>query len=564
MIGVRVSSIVRTAAAASRRSPLLFRTFSSPIRAYASTACHTVDLDGYNVQPEDLVCIAQGASAQINDETWARIKDCRQVIDNVVNERRTVYGINTGFGNFAKVRVSPSELVALQENLVRSHASGVGAPLSKEQTRMLLALRINVLAKGFSGIRPETVEKMLSALNKGALPRVPARGSVGASGDLAPLAHLALGLMGEGEMWRTDGTGFAPSADVLSELGLEPITLSAKEGLALINGTQLITSLTAEAVSRASMLEKQACIVASICHEALRGASRPAYRAAVQNLRPHKGQSIVAERMRALLGPTSEIAEHEKSKQKTVQDSYTLRCIPQVHGIAKDTIDFVRDVITTELNSATDNPMVFSEAAGGGVGGITLSGGNFHGEFPAKMADMLAIGVHELASISERRLERLMNPDLSKLPAFLVNAGGLNSGFMIAHCTAAALVSENKGLCHPNSVDTISTSAGQEDHVSMGPIAARNAVQVVENSEYCLGIELVAAVQGTEFLRPHKMSPALEAARALVREHIAPYDHDRYFTPDLEAAATLLREGQLLDAVRPHLPAPETEVDPWE
>ncbi|KAM6987055.1 histidine ammonia-lyase-like [Aplochiton taeniatus] len=376
---------------------------------------------------------------------------------------------------------------------------------------MLLALRINVLAKGYSGVSMETIHSMLNAFNASCLSWVPEKGTVGASGDLAPLAHLTLGLMGEGQMW-SPRSGWAPAKLVLECNGIPPLVLKPKEGIALINGTQMVTSLGAEAVERALGVVRQADIIAALTLEALKGTTK-AFDSDVHALRPHPGQMAVAARLRSLLDSEvfpSQISEIHRSCDR-VQDAYTLRCIPQVHGVANDTIGFVQKVISTELNSATDNPLVFAKRA------ETVSGGNFHGEYPAKALDFLAIGVHELASISERRIERLVNPSLSELPAFLVKEGGLNSGFMIAHCTAAALVSESKTLCHPSSVDSLSTSAATEDHVSMGGWAARKALRVVEHVEQVLAIELLAACQALEFLRPLKTTAPLEKVYDLVR-----------------------------------------------
>nr|CAD7585848.1 unnamed protein product [Timema genevievae] len=402
----------------------------------------------------------------------------------------------------------------LQYNLIRSHAAGVGTPLSPEKTRMLLALRINVLAKGHSGISLNTLNTLIAAFNASCLSMVPEQGSVGASGDLAPLAHLALGLLGEGEMW-SPKTGWENANKVLEAHGLKPLKLSAKEGIALINGTQLITSLGAEAVERAYIIALQADVVAALTLEVLKGTSR-AFDSDVQLIRPHKGQIEVARRLRALLHSEmypSQIAESHRFCNR-VQDAYTLRCCPQVHGIVHDTIDFVEGVITVEINSGTDNPIVFADR------GEIISAGNFHGEYPAKALDYLAVGVHELASMSERRIERLVNPALSELPAFLVKDGGLNSGFMLAHCTAAALVSENKVLCHPASVDSLSTSAGTEDHVSMGGYAARKSLQVLDNVERVIAIELLAACQAIEFLRPLKTTVPLEEVYNVIRNSI--------------------------------------------
>ena len=376
---------------------------------------------------------------------------------------------------------------------------------------------------------------------------------MGASGDLAPLSHLALGMMGEGQMW-SPSTGWGDAKYVLESHNLSPISLSAKEGLALINGTQLITSIGAEATERAAIIARQADVVAALTLEVLKGTSR-AFDSDVHALRAHKGQNMVARRLRSLLHSEtfpSEIAQSHRFCNR-VQDAYTLRCTPQVHGITHDTIDFVRGIITTEINSATDNPIVFAER------GETISAGNFHGEYPAKALDYLSIGVHELAAMSERRIERLCNPAYSELPAFLVKDGGLNSGFMIAHCTAAALVSENKTLCHPASVDSLSTSAGTEDHVSMGGFAARKCLQVVRNVEKVIAIELLAACQAIEFLRPLKTTVPLEEVIKVVRSSVAAWDQDRYMSPDITATARMLKEGKIWRAVRTQIEAYHSE-----
>ena len=374
------------------------------------------------------------------------------------------------------------------------------------------------MAKGYSGISLRTLRQLIDAFNSSCLSWVPEQGTVGASGDLAPLSHLALGMMGEGQMW-SPSTGWGEAKYVLESHNLSPISLSAKEGLALINGTQLITSIGAEATERAAFIARQADVVAALTLEVLKGTSR-AFDSDVHALRAHKGQNMVARRLRSLLHSEtfpSEIAQSHRFCNR-VQDAYTLRCTPQVHGITHDTIDFVRGILTTEINSATDNPIVFAER------GETISAGNFHGEYPAKALDYLSIGVHELAAMSERRIERLCNPAYSELPAFLVKDGGLNSGFMIAHCTAAALVSENKTLCHPASVDSLSTSAGTEDHVSMGGFAARKCLQVVRNVEKVIAIELLAACQAIEFLRPLKTTVPLEEVIKVVRSAVAAWD----------------------------------------
>ncbi|XP_072418494.1 histidine ammonia-lyase-like isoform X1 [Chiloscyllium punctatum] len=505
-------------------------------------------LDGNHLTIEDLVQLGRGLyKIKLTTEAEERIKQSRLLLENIVKENKVVYGITTGFGKFARTVIPHNKLKELQENLIRSHSAGVGKPLSPKRSRMLLALRINVLAKGYSGISLETLNQMIQAFNASCLSYVPEKGTVGASGDLAPLAHLALGLIGEGKMW-SPKSGWADAKYVLQAHGLKPVSLKPKEGLALINGTQMITSLGAEAVERATAIARQADIIAALTLEVLKGTTR-AFDSDIHKLRPHPGQMEVAFRFRSLLGSDhhpSEIAESHRFCDR-VQDAYTLRCCPQVHGVVNDTITFVKTIIETEINSATDNPMVFAER------GETISGGNFHGEYPAKALDYLAISVHELAAISERRIERLCNPSLSELPAFLVNEGGLNSGFMIAHCTAAALVSENKVLCHPSSVDSLSTSAATEDHVSMGGWAARKALRVIEHVEQVLAIELLAACQGIEFLRPLKTTTPLEKVYDLVRTLVRPWIKDRFMAPDIDVVHHLLVEQKVWEVAHPYI-----------
>ncbi|KAM7396944.1 hypothetical protein PAMP_019947 [Pampus punctatissimus] len=516
-----------------------------------------ISLDGNSLTSTDLVNLGRGLyKIKLTLEAERKVVQSRELLDTIVKENKVVYGITTGFGKFARTVIPVSKLKELQENLVRSHSSGVGNPLSPERTRMLLALRINVLAKGHSGISLETLHAMIQAFNASCLSFVPEKGTVGASGDLAPLSHLALGLMGEGKMW-SPKSGWADAKYVLEAHGLKPISLKPKEGLALINGTQMITSLGAEAVERAQAIAQQADIIAALTLEVLKGTTK-AFDSDIHALRPHPGQIDVALRFRSLLDSDhhpSQIAESHRFCDR-VQDAYTMRCCPQVHGVANDTIKFVQNIINTEINSATDNPMVFAER------GETISGGNFHGEYPAKALDFLAIAVHELASISERRTERLCNPSLSELPAFLVNEGGLNSGFMIAHCTAAALVSENKVLCHPSSVDSLSTSAATEDHVSMGGWAARKALRVVEHVEQVLAIELLAACQGIEFLRPLRTTTPLEKVYELVRSVVKPWIKDRFMSPDIEAVHRLLLDQKVWNVAKPYIDKYQTEYIP--
>jgi histidine ammonia-lyase len=461
----------------------------------------------------------------------------RRVVDEAVNQHAVVYGVNTGFGNFADVVIPKDRLRDLQINLVRSHSAGVGDPLSEAHTRALMVLRVNVLAKGLSGIRLETLELLVAMLNAGVHPVVPSQGSVGASGDLAPLAHLALGLVGEG-LSTFEGRAL-PGAAALEKAGLRPIVLEAKEGLALINGTQLMTAVAGLAVAEAWRLARTADVTGALTVDALKGTD-VAFDPRIHAARPHPGQGASARNLRKLLAG-SPIRESHRDCGK-VQDAYTLRCMPQVHGAVRDSLEFITRTLSIEINSATDNPMVFAET------GELLSGGNFHGEPVAIAADLLAIAVAELGSISERRTERLVNPALSGLPAFLTPEGGLQSGLMIAHVTAAALASENKGLAHPASVDSIPTSANKEDHVSMGVTAALKAARVMANTRRILAIEAIAACQALEFARPLETSPALKAAYARVREVVPPYDTDRVLAPEIEAVAAIVSEGVLANA----------------
>lgn len=531
------------------------KVFIHPSAALANSK-ETMIIDGESMTTEKLWQLSTGNyNIQISNGALKKIKRSRDILDEIVNENRVVYGVSTGFGKFANVVIPSDQLDQLQKNLIESHCAGVGDALTVERTRMLLALRINVLCKGYSGISVTNINRLVQAFNASCLPMIPEKGTVGASGDLAPLSHLAHGMMGNGMMWSPE-SGWADAKLVLEAHGVEPIVLGPKEGLAMINGTQFISSLGTEAVERARNIALQADVVAALTVEALSGTSR-AFDAAIHKARPHCGQQEVAERMRTLLqyhGKRSQITDSHKNCNR-VQDSYTLRCCPQVHGIAHDTIKFTKSTLDVELNSATDNPMVLCDRE------ETISGGNFHGEYPAKVLDYLAIGIHEIAAMSERRIERLNNPALNTFPAFLVESGGLNSGYMIPHCTAAALVSENKCLCHPASVDSLSTSAGQEDHVSMGGYAARKAIKVVENVEYVIAIELLCACQAMEFHRPLTSTDALEAVYDVVRQVVPPYTKDRPHYKDMEAVTQLLRENKVWKAVKKHLENPPHPSD---
>jgi histidine ammonia-lyase len=496
-----------------------------------------ITLSGNDLSIADLAAVASGASVGFSDDALAAMRASRAVVDGAVARGDVVYGVNTGFGNFADVRIGPADLEALQRNLVRSHAAGVGPTLPRLETRALMVLRANVLAKGFSGARVETAQLLIECLNRGIHPRVPEQGSVGASGDLAPLAHVALLLIGEGECEVKGQT--LKAGEALDAAGLKPVTLGAKEGLALINGTQLMTGIAALALLEAETLARTADVVAAMTVDALLGTD-VAFDPRIHAARPHAGQAASARNLKRLLEGSALRESHRNCGR--VQDAYSLRCAPQVHGACRDAMAFVRRTLEIEMNSATDNPMVFAES------GELLSGGNFHGEPAAMAADFLSIAAAEIGGISERRIERLVNPTLSGLPAFLTEDGGLRSGFMMAHVTAAALASENKSLAHPASVDSITTSANKEDHVSMGPIAARQARSVVANVRRILAIEALAAAQAMEFHRPLRTSKALEAVHAALRAAVPKYDTDRIMGPEIERAAEMVREGALLRA----------------
>ncbi|MEO8431606.1 MAG: histidine ammonia-lyase [Acidobacteriota bacterium] len=468
------------------------------------------------------------------------IRASRRVVDRAVRRNDRVYGLTTGFGKFADVAVSPGDLEKLQRNLVRSHAAGIGDPLPDAEVRAMIALRANALARGYSGIRVETVEALLALLATDVLPVIPSQGSVGASGDLAPLAHLALGLMGEGRARR--GGRVLPAGRALKAAGLTPVTLAAREGLALVNGVQMSVAVGGLALHRAIELSRIADLAGAASLDAARG-SDAAFDARIVEARPHPGAIAAAANLRGLLAG-SRIRESHRGCGR-VQDNYALRCMPQVHGAARDAFAHALAVVEREMNSATDNPLVFARS------GDILSGGNFHGAPVGLVFDYATIAATDLASISERRIEKLMNPALSDLPAFLVADGGLNSGLMMAQVTAAALVSECKTLSHPASVDSIPTSADKEDHVSMSPIAARKLAAVVRNLESVLAIEMLTAFQAMEFLRPLTSSRTLESVRRAFRRVVRPWDADRELAPDLEAARRFLSGDAVRKATEP-------------
>jgi histidine ammonia-lyase len=497
----------------------------------------TVKVDGRNLTVDMVEAVARrGAVVTLDSDARARVGETRRVVEEILASGAVVYGINTGFGKLAEVRISSDQLEQLQLNLLRSHACGVGEPFVEDVVRAMLLLRANVLATGHAGCRPEVVERILELLEAGVHPVVPCRGSVGASGDLAPLAHLALVLVGEGEA--VVGGERMPGAKALTRAGIRPLQLEAKEGLALINGTQASAAVGALAVADARRLLDAADVVCALTLDALAGTDA-AFDPAVHAARPHPGQVVSAARLlRLLVG--SEVRESHRECGR-VQDAYSLRCSPQVHGAGRDALEHAHRVLEIELNAATDNPMVFAE-------GRLISGGNFHGAPIAAVFDYLAATLTDLASISERRLARMVDTALSGLPRFLSPDAGLNSGFMMVQVSAAALVSECKTLAHPASVDSIPTSAGQEDHVSMSTWAARKLAGIVELTRQVLGMEYLGAVQALEFQRPLTTSPALEAAVARLRERVPRLEEDRYMATDIAAAAELVSTlGPLAD-----------------
>jgi histidine ammonia-lyase len=502
-------------------------------------------LTGDDLRIEDVWEVAVGgAPVALADEARTKMEAARELVDRVARGEHT-YGVNTGFGRFVSRTIPDDQVEELQLRLLRSHACGVGEPYPPEIVRAAMLLRANALAKGYSGARVETVELLIECLNRGVLPQVPARGSVGASGDLAPLAHLALPLVGEGRA-SIEGKLLSGS-DALAAVGLEPIRLVAKEGLSLINGTQFMAAMAALGLVRAWRLARTADLACALSLEALQG-SRTSFHPAIHRARPLSGQQDSAANVLRLLEGSAIIESHRWCDK--VQDAYSLRCAPQVHGASRDLLAYVEATVSVEVNAATDNPLVLLEEE------LVVSNGNFHGQPLAFGLDALAMAVAEFASISERRVERLVNPSLSEgLPAFLTVEGGLNSGFMIAQYVSASLVSENKVLCHPASVDSIPTSAGQEDHVSMGNAAGLKALQVLSNAERSLAIELLAGAQAIEFLAPLEPGPGVRATHAAVRDLSERLRDDRPLADDIERVALAVADGSILAAAEAEIGA---------
>ena len=509
----------------------------------------TVQLTGNDLSFEQLYEVSlHGAETSLAADARRRMIASRAVIEAIVAAQTTAYGVNTGFGDLAEVRISTEEIRTLQVNLVRSHACGVGAPLSEPETRAIVLLRANALAKGLSGVRPAIVEALCAMLNSRVHPVIPSQGSVGASGDLAPLAHLALVLIGEGQaLWNGQHRA---GGEALHKAGISPVLLEAKEGISLLNGTQGMLALLALALREAQILTDTADVAAALSLDALRG-SPAAFDPRIAAARPYPGHAVTARNL-LRLNRGSRIRESHRptDRDRRVQDAYSLRCTPQVHGAARDTLAAVRSIAEIELNSATDNPLVFVATDGVAGSGEVISGGNFHGQPLAMAADQLAVALATLGGISERRIEHMTNPHTSLLPAFLTSAPGLNSGFMIAQVTAAALAGENKALAAPHSVDSIPTSGGQEDYVSMGMSSARRLNPMLDNLRRIVAIELLAACQGIDFLAPLQTGDQARKAHALVREVSARLEADRSLAADIEDLAVRIAEGAFSDILR--------------
>lgn len=494
-------------------------------------------LDGNSLTVEQVVEIARhGAKAALTEEAKKAIQVSRDIVDKNVAEHKVVYGLSTGFGKFVNVAIPEQDLDQLQYNLIVSDACGVGTPFPEDVTRAIMLLRVNALAKGFSGIRLSTVETLIEMLNRGVHPVIPEKGSVGSSGDLCPLAHMVMPMIGEGEAVYQGKV--MPGREAMEAAGIPVVTLKAKEGLALINGTCAMMGVASLAVHDAETIIKTADIAAALTVDALEGIVDP-YDPRIQAIRPHKGQIDTAANFRQLL-EGSGLTVHQGEVR--VQDAYTLRCLPQIHGASRMAYDYVRQVIETEINSVTDNPLIFPD------NGDIFSGGNFHGQPVAIAMDTLGIAMAEYANVSERRIERMVNPQLSGLPGFLTPTEGINDGFMVAQYAAAALVSENKVLAHPASVDSIPTSANQEDHVSMGTIASRKAATIISHVQSVLAVELICAAQAVDFKDAGKLGKGTRAAYELLRSQVSFMEQDRAIYLDMNKVAEQIRQGRYVAA----------------
>ncbi len=513
-----------------------------------------IRLNGSTLTIEELFHAATRPSKiSLAESSTKAMRSSRALVEEWLAKKESIYGVTTGFGEFSNVQIPFEKIEELQHNLIVSHAAGTGEPLPPEVVRAMMILRVNALAKGFSGIRIETVERITKFFNSGLIPVIPSQGSVGSSGDLVQLAHLVLTLMGKGRVstdWysaigkrqsQIANSKTADSGIALKKLGLPPLTLTAKEGLALINGTQMMTAYAALISHQSRQLCSLADVSAAMSVEALKGSDTP-FDERIHRLRPFKGQLESARNLRRLLRG-SEIRESHRHSDHRVQDAYSLRCAPQVHGASRDALEYVENVVSIEINSANDNPLIFPKDK------EHLEGGNFHGQPVALAMDFAAIALSELANISERRIERMVNGSLSGLPRFLTNDGGLNSGLMIAQYTAASLVSENKVLAHPASVDSIPTSANQEDHNSMGSISAQKCWRILRNAQTVIAIELMTAAQGIDFHAPLKCAKGTNAAYRIIRSHIPHLDRDRVLYDDIQKALGLVLDGKILRSV---------------
>lgn len=496
-----------------------------------------IEVDGNGLDLEKIILVVRkGLKVEITKEAREGIRESRKIIEKIVEEKKVVYGVTTGFGKFADVSISNKDCKSLQKNLIFSHACGTGNLLSQEIVRGVMLLRINALCKGYSGISEETLDTLVNMLNKGVHPCIPEKGSLGASGDLAPLSHMVLPMLGEGEA-EFDGK-IMPGKEAMERAGIPTIDLTYKEGLALINGTQVMTAIGAITLYDAIDICKISDIAASLSLEALRGI-KDAYDERIHSVRPYSGQISTADNVLRLVKGSTYVTSQGELR---VQDAYTLRCVPQVHGATKDAINYVKEKVLIEINSVTDNPIVTKE-------GHVISGGNFHGQPMALAFDFMGIALAEVANISERRLERLINYQLNDLPAFLVKNGGLNSGFMITQYAAASLVSENKILAHPASVDSIPSSANQEDHVSMGTIAARKSKEILENVRRVLATEIMAACQALDFREGFVLGEGTQEAYNVVRESIDFIEEDKIMYKELDKCTNILKDRSIIEAV---------------
>ncbi|MCB0377769.1 MAG: histidine ammonia-lyase [Bdellovibrionales bacterium] len=500
-----------------------------------------MQLNGENITLEEVFKVAHmGETVELSSDSRRKMQASRDYIDGRVAAGEIIYGVNTGFGHFSNVSISQEQIIELQKNLIRSHSMGIGKPFSKEETRAIMFLRANALARGHSGIRPVVVETILNYLNNDIIPVIPKKGSVGASGDLAPLSHLALAIIGEGKVWGGNEKP-VPTTDLLKKKNVEPLQLQAKEGLSMINGCQVMTAVGLLNLYRGRRLLWLTDTAGAMTLEALKG-SRKAFDPLIAATRPHPGEAKTARNILKLMGETSSLAESHKDCQK-VQDAYSLRCMPAVHGAAKDALRFVLNVLETEANSSTDNPLVFSDE------GKILSCGNFHGEPVAFSMDFAAIAMSGMASISECRISKMINPAMSELPAFLAPKGGLNSGHMIVQVAAASLVSENKVLAHPASVDSIPTSADKEDHVSMGTIAARKFGGIVDNAESIVAMEFLSACQALDLQRPLEPAAAVFDVYKKIREKVPFAETDRVFSDDVHIINDMICSDEISKVV---------------